>query len=276
MKQIEDGFPQLNDIVFSAEDVSNRRKSLGGSDSNTLLSGNDEWIHELWQFKTGKVESKNLNDEVHVMMGHWTEPFNARWYQKTTGDMVTHRNHFQVSDRIDYMSANLDGMCMGGTAIWEAKHVNPFSDLEKVIKTYAPQLHHNAYVMNVDKAVLSVFKGTMEYHHFEIDIDKEYQEKLLSIEAEFWECIKKDIPYLDLPEPKDYSVNYHLLKDYDFTGNNKWASLASQLIETKIIAKEHEEAKKEIKKLVPDDAREVTGHGVKVFRSKAGWLAVKI
>ena len=55
--------------------------------------------------------------------------------------------------------------------------------------------------------------------------------------------------------------------------SNLWAELAATYLRTRTAHGEHELAKADLKKLVPEDAREAAGHGIRARRSKAGALS---
>jgi len=57
------------------------------------------------------------------------------------------------------------------------------------------------------------------------------------------------------------------------TPSNLWADLAASYLRTRAAHGDHEAAKAELKKLVPEDAREATGHGIKAKRSKSGAIS---
>ena len=57
---------------------------------------------------------------------------------------------------------------------------------------------------------------------------------------------------------------------------NTWAEFASLYRLTRPAALDHDRAKTELKALVPDDAREATGHGVKAKRSKSGAVSFEL
>lgn len=52
--------------------------------------------------------------------------------------------------------------------------------------------------------------------------------------------------------------------------SNSWAELAATYLRTREAHGEHELAKAELKELIPEDAKEATGHGIKTKRSKSG------
>ena len=54
------------------------------------------------------------------------------------------------------------------------------------------------------------------------------------------------------------------------SGSNTWAEFAGLFQATRQAALDHERSKTELKALVPEDAREASGHGVRAKRSKSG------
>jgi hypothetical protein len=54
------------------------------------------------------------------------------------------------------------------------------------------------------------------------------------------------------------------------SGSNSWAEFAGILQRTRAAHADHERAKTELKALMPEDAREATGHGIRAKRSKSG------
>jgi hypothetical protein len=56
----------------------------------------------------------------------------------------------------------------------------------------------------------------------------------------------------------------------DMSTSNAWAEFAGVFIRTREAHLEHEKAKAELKSLVPEDAQQVTGHGLRAKRSKSG------
>ena len=55
---------------------------------------------------------------------------------------------------------------------------------------------------------------------------------------------------------------------------NAWAEYAAIFARTRAAHAEHESAKTELKALVPEDAREAYGHGVRAKRSRAGAISL--
>ena len=57
------------------------------------------------------------------------------------------------------------------------------------------------------------------------------------------------------------------------SGSNAWAEFAAAYCRTRSAHQEHEGAKTELKKMVPEDAKEATGHGLRARRSKSGAIS---
>ena len=59
----------------------------------------------------------------------------------------------------------------------------------------------------------------------------------------------------------------------DMSSSNSWAEFAGIFRRTHTAFLEHENAKAELKKLMPEDAKEAIGHGVRAKRSKSGAIS---
>lgn len=261
-------------VGLTDEQKANRLTSLGGSDANTIMSGDEERIMQLWREKRGEAQPECLDDVLPVVMGQFTEELNLYWYERQTGRVVTDEQSQIKHVEFPFMACTLDGMTTtedGTPAIFEAKHVNAFSNIDDVVQRYMPQLHHNMAVKGVSKAVLSIFKGTQEYQSYEVEQDFLYTAQLIDAEKAFWACVQDGTPpcavKVAAPAPDR-------LRNVDMTGNNEWASLATDWAENAKAADKFEKAKKGIKTLVPDDAKTAFGHGISVSVAKNN--AIKI
>ena len=56
----------------------------------------------------------------------------------------------------------------------------------------------------------------------------------------------------------------------DMSGSNAWTEAAGIFARTRAAYLEHEQAKTELKSLLPEDAKEAIGHGIRAKRSKSG------
>jgi hypothetical protein len=75
-------------------------------------------------------------------------------------------------------------------------------------------------------------------------------------------------PHLINAEPPRPRIE--AIRIVDMSASNSWAEFASLFRNTRSAFLDHERAKSELKALMPEDAREAIGHGVKAKRSKSG------
>ena len=57
------------------------------------------------------------------------------------------------------------------------------------------------------------------------------------------------------------------------SASNSWAELAGLFRSTRQAFLEHQQSKAELKALMPEDAKEAVGHGVRAKRSKSGAIS---
>ena len=62
----------------------------------------------------------------------------------------------------------------------------------------------------------------------------------------------------------------------DMSDSNSWAEFAAMFRRTRPAYQEHEGAKADLKKLVPEDAKEAIGHGLRAKRSKSGAISFEL
>jgi len=66
------------------------------------------------------------------------------------------------------------------------------------------------------------------------------------------------------------SCGMYSVRIVDMSGSNSWAEFASLFRSSRQAFLDHERSKVELKALMPDDAKEAVGHGVRAKRSKSG------
>lgn len=266
-------WPILSEVGLGAAQLRSRMSGIGGSDANTILSGNADYIMALWREKRGEAEPEDLSERLPVALGSWTEPFNRQWYEKLTGSVVTGIGRSIQCKRYDWRRCTLDGYLEDSNSVFEAKHTSAFAKAEEMLERYMPQLQHNMAVVNADRAVLSVIFGNHKYEIFEIAADWLYQLDLLEAEMAFWDCVqtgKEPVPAPVPALPRPIGVREVCLE-----GSNAWAVAAVDWLEYRVAAKTHAAACTSIKSLVEDDVARAFGHGIEAKRSKAGALTIR-
>ena len=250
--------------------AADRRSFIGGSDARVIMGDDAAALIRLWQEKRGEAEPEDLSGNLPVQLGAATEDLNRRWYEAQTGKVITDVQRRIRHPVLHWMSATLDGRVEGSGAVFEAKFMLPwyFSE-EAAAAKYTPQLQHNMWVVAARSAVLSVITGGGKWVEITVHADPLYQHLIVTAERKFWRCVENgETPRLfgvELPAPRIEAVRV-----VDMSSSNAWAKFAAVFSRTRSAHLEHEQAKSELKGLMPQDAKEATGHGVRAKRSKSG------
>jgi predicted phage-related endonuclease len=252
-----------------------RRHFLGGSDARIIMGKDEKALHRLWREKRGETLPVDLSGELIVQLGLVTEDLNRRWYERNSGHSIGDVQRHAVHRTIPWMAATLDGMVKETGAVFEAKFMLPWSFSEEAAaEKHMAQLQHNMLVADTRKAVLSVINGGGKWVELSIEADPIYQTILIAAEKVFWQAVKTGEPpaLFDCEPPKP---RIQAVRVVDMNASNSWAEFAGLFRETRVAFLEHERAKAELKSLMPEDAKEVIGHGVRAKRSKTGAVSVE-
>jgi hypothetical protein len=143
---------------------------------------------------------------------------------------------------IRWMAATLDGVVEQTGAVYEAKFI---------------------------------ITGGGKWVEISIAADPLYQHLLLTAERKFWRCVTFGEPPrlfgLEPPRPRIEAVRI-----VDMGASNSWAEFATLFLSTRSAFLDHEKAKTELKGLMPEDAKEAFGHGIRAKRSKAGAVSFEV
>jgi hypothetical protein len=174
------------------------------------------------------------------------------------------------------MAATLDGRIEATGAVFEAKFMLPWNFSEEAAaEKHMAQLQHNMWVTASRTAVLSIITGGGKWVEITIPSDPLYQHLLLTAERKFWRCVESGEPPrlfgIEPPRPRIEAV-----RTVDMSGSNAWAEFANLYRLTRSAALDHDRAKTELKALVPEDAREASGHGLRAKRSKSGAISFEV
>jgi predicted phage-related endonuclease len=259
--------------VDSTKIFGDRRQFVGGSDARIIMGDDEAALLRLWREKRGEAQPEDLSGDLLVQLGSVTEPLNRHWYEKNTGQVVSEVQR-QVSHAVHrWMAATLDGRIEATGAVFEAKFMLPWNFSEEgAAEKHMAQLQHNMWVTASRTAALSIITGGGKWVEMTIAADPLYQHLLLTAEKKFWRCVETgEPPHLFGIEPPRPRVD--AVRVVDMSGSNSWAEFAGIFCRTRAAYQEHDTAKTELKKLVPDDAKEATGYGVRARRSKSGAIS---
>ena len=179
--------------------------------------------------------------------------------------------------RSTWMAATLDGIVEGTEAVFEAKFMLPWSFSEEAAaEKYMAQLQHNMWVTHLRSSVLSVITGGGKWVEIAIPHGSALSAAFWSAaEKKFWRCVQSgEVPHLINAEPPRPRIE--AIRIVDMSSSNSWAEFAALFRNTRDAFLDHERAKSELKALMPEDAREAIGHGVRGRRSKSGAVSFDV
>ena len=250
-----------------------RRAFIGGSDARIIMGSDEAALVGLWREKRGEAEAENLSDNLVVQLGRATEELNRFWFERNTGRRIRDVQRYVKHSAIPWMAATLDGIVESTGAVFEAKFMLPWSFSEETAaEKHMAQLQHNMWVSNATQAVLSIITGGGKWVEINISADPLYQHLLLTAEKKFWRCVQGgEPPRLFGAEPPRARIE--AVRIVDMSSSNAWAEFSAVFRRTRDASLEHDRAKAELKGLVPEDAKEAVGHGIRAKRSKAGAIS---
>ena len=171
---------------------------------------------------------------------------------------------------IRWMAATLDGIVEGTGAVFEAKFMLPWSFSEEAAaEKHMAQLQHNMWVTNCHG------RGALD-HHRRRQVGRDQDISRFALSAPPFDGGKEVLalrgkrraPRLFGVEPPRARIE--AVRIVDMSSSNAWAEFAGVFRRTREAYLEHENAKTELKGLMPEDAKEAIGHGIRAKRSKSG------
>jgi predicted phage-related endonuclease len=266
----------MNNQLLRLADSTSRRSFIGGSDARIIMGHDEAALIRLWREKRGEVGPEDLSGNLIVQLGKVTEELNRSWYERNTGRTVGDVQRLVKHSAIPWMAATLDGVVEGIGAVFEAKFMLPWSFSEDTAtQKYMAQVQHNMWVTHLRSAVLSIITGGGKWVEITVPMDPLYLSVLVSAEKKFWRCVQSgEPPHLINAEPPRPRID--AIRIVDMSSSNSWAEFAALFRNTRGAFLDHERAKSELKNLIPDDAKEAIGHGVRAKRSRSGAVSFDV
>jgi predicted phage-related endonuclease len=252
-----------------------RRSFIGGSDARVIMGSDEAALIRLWREKRGEADPEDLFGNLIVQLGAAAEELNRSWYEPNTGRRVT--SSTASGTRL------FPGWWRPSTASW--REPKPYSKPNSCspghspkrqrLKSTWPQLQHNMWVTHLRTSVLSIITGGGKWVEVTTPMDPLYLSVLVSAEKKFWRCVQSgEAPHLINAEPPRPRIE--AIRIVDMSASNSWAEFAALFRNTRSAFLDHERAKSELKALMPEDAKEAIGHGVKAKRSKSGAVSFDV
>jgi hypothetical protein len=248
-----------------SEVPSDRRHFVGGSDARIIMGDDEAALVRLWREKRGEVEPEDLSQNLIVQLGSVTEDLNRRL-------RVPYRaGHHRHPAPCPPSGSPLDGGDPGRTGRGQRGCVRSQVHAAMVILggSGRREVHAAAAAQYVGlaakSAVLSVITGGGKWVEITAHADPLYQHLIVTAERKFWRCVESgESPRLFGVEPPKPRIE--AIRIVDMSMSNAWAEFAASFSRTRSAHLEHEQAMG----LMPEDAKEAIGHGIRAKRSKSG------
>lgn len=259
--------------MLTATQLKQRDGKLTASRVGVLMSGDEAKILKLWQEMLGLESAEDLSGVWPVRLGEATEDLQLQWYEhKAGGPVAALRGKVEVHPTVSWAACTLDGFDVQRKCPIECKHCGGREPLETIIARYMPQMHWQMLCTDTKECALSVIMGANEPIVEYIPFDGEYAKELMARAEAFMLCVQTLTPPVALPAVVPPVVP---AKEYDFSGNPDWQLLAGRWVQSYGAAQTAKEAEKQIKGLVPEDAKKAFGAGIVVTRNRAGAMSLR-
>ena len=261
-------------MALTLEQLKLRDGKLTASAVAPLMTGEVSKIMNMYYGMIGspKYVPPDLDWVWPVQLGSVTEDLNLRFYERNTGHMVTRKGEVVTHEVFEWAACTLDGFDALDNRPVECKHVNGRTPRADVIARYQPQFHWIMIVCGVDQLALSLIEGANEPIIEIIEFDDDYGAQLLTRAQSFMLCVQTLRPPAEVL-PVALPVKAERI--VDMNTSNAWCHDAENWLATRIAARDHAEASKNLKSLVPEDAIRCHGAGIEISRSRAGALTIK-
>lgn len=257
--------------MLTPEQIEARRGKLTASRIACLMRSDKDAIMRLYREFVGGEPPEDLSRVWPVQLGATTEKLNLDWFEARHGVLVR-RGEVVPHPTLSWAAATLDAWSPSLACPVETKHVGGREPLDVVIERYQPQFQWQMFVTSAARIATSIIQGADAPVIEFIDFAPDYVDEMVRRGQQFMDCVAHRIPPVILePAPPPVVAS----RVIDMTRNNAWANHAAVWLEHEASAAIAKEAEKLIKGVVPEDAKECFGHGVRIKRDRAGRLSLR-
>ena len=249
-----------------------REGKITASQVGVLMSGDPLKVLNLWKLHIGdpSYEEPDLSGVWPVRLGEATEALNLAWYDMKHGKIG--RMGEVVDGPEPWMCCTLDAWDRTLGIPVEAKHVGGREPLETIIARYTPQTTWQMLVTGTKQCALSVIMGANEPVVEFLTLDDAYAAELMRRARNFMACVESLTPPVELPP---VAAPVAAVKEYDMTTAPGWGVQAAVWIQTSGAVETAKKAERELKAMVPADAKIASGCRITITRNRAGALSLR-
>lgn len=250
-----------------------------------IIHGGNSDRYQLWLERTGQAQRDDLSNSFPVQWGKHNEVFCLDWIERVTQHEITERQNFVQHPTLPKISATLDGYRKFDEAVVEVKVLSAFSraltsglDLG-FLDYYRPQVAVQMACRNAARGWLAVQQGNSAPHLYEIERSDEYADAVLERLAAFQLCVDSMTPP---GPPPPAPVPPERWRAVDLLAENlrseNWVPALRPALDvwrdTREVAQSHEQAKKDVKILLPADVGLVSYGPITIKRARNGAVSI--
>lgn len=179
-------------MPFTAEQLQERRKHLGGSEAASAL-GMSPWFSEVQLWESKVIGAPPIEETIPMMVGTALEPTVIRILEKDRDIMVVDRQRPFTDESTPWRRCTVDGVWMDGRepVIIEAKTSGGFAgwgeDEDAIPIQYLYNIHHSFLcVPEAKRAIFPVLLGGRAFRVYEVKRDPDLCFAVNQVENLFW------------------------------------------------------------------------------------------
>lgn len=253
------------------------------SQAPIICAGSNSDRLDLFLERIGEKPPPDFTDNLAVQLGKLVEPFLLDWLQRTQSKWITERQRFVPHPSLPWCAATLDGVwpdADGGVEVVEVKHCGPWRKRKEIVKFYTPQVCVQMACRQASRGHLAVLQGNAQIDVYEIAPPEDYLKEMWAALAAFQLCVDTLTPPHPMPEPL---LPPDMWKSIDLnTLENplpNWAGAIMPALVTWGATKEsfdlNEQARADIKALLPGDVGELFWNDITLTRNRRGAVTIK-
>lgn len=260
-----------------------RARMTTASMAPLIVHGSAAEQFQHWMERTAQVPPPDLTNNFPVQWGKHGEPFVLDWIERSSGIEITERQRFVKHPSLSWLGCTLDGYRPFDDAVVECKILNPFTSAKTIgndkgfLEYYMPQLIVQMVCRCARIGLLAVQQGNSPPQLFNVPIDPTYETFVLERLAAFQQCVDTRTPpgpAPDAPVPPERWRSIDLDAQQLTNAEHALKPLLERWRDTKAVHAEHEQAKKDIKTLLPDDVGRVSYGTMEIKRSRNGAVTI--
>lgn len=266
-----------------------RRQRLTASILYILASGDRRLIQNLLLTLWGDPRAEPITDLTPdswlSVYGLMVERLALDWYGKQNDLIIMDRGVQVFHPERDFLSATLDARIIkrgdnNVNHVVDVKTLNAFMDTDAALAKWTPQVVCQVECAGADAGSILLVKGGAEPVEVPIYYDQNYRDELFALIDKFWHHVETLTTPFEFEFPQIVPPSKWKSVDLDVEGEQpNWRGDMIDALTlwdlTKDQAEAHDDAKRVIKNLLPDDVGKVRHGGLIIARAKNNAVSIR-